>query len=117
MADDDESFRKLMVKTLGRFSSFSIAEASNGVEACIKLGTYRPDLLVLDINMPEMDGREVCKWILSEPALSETKVIIITGHPESPEMKEIIELGFGNVLLKPFHINTLMESVKRELGL
>jgi CheY-like chemotaxis protein len=112
IVDDDQTIRAMLTEALTLIQSrtFLIEEASNGIEASIKLGTYRPDLLILDIFMPEMDGLEVCRIIKNEPELSNMKVLISTGYPEHTKLDFIAKLGFDNVIYKPFD---LAEFVKR----
>ena len=117
VADDDAAMRKIMSRILGRNRLYNLRTASNGMEACLKLSTYRPRLLLLDINMPEMDGREVCAWIQTEPSLSSMRVIIVTGHPDSPKLDEIRALGFAHVLAKPFTPVELEELVRTVLAI
>ncbi len=112
IVDDDQTIREMLIEalTLHRDRPYLIEEATNGIEATIKLGTYRPDLLILDIFMPEMDGLEVCRIIKNEAELSDMKVIISTGYPRHPKLDEMAEMGFTNVIYKPFD---LMEFVKK----
>lgn len=112
IVDDDQTIREMLIEalTLNRDRPYLIEEAANGIEATIKLGTYRPDLLILDIFMPEMDGLEVCRIIKNEPELSDMKVIISTGYPEHPKLDEMAKMGFSNVIYKPFD---LLEFVKK----
>ena len=116
VADDDAAMRKIMTRILGRNRLYNLRAASNGMEACLKLSTYRPLLLLLDINMPEMDGREVCRWIQSSPSLASMRVIIVTGQPESSKLDEIKALGFAHVLAKPFTPEELEELVRSVLA-
>ena len=115
IVDDDAPMRRLMRRILSRDRRYVVNEASNGVEACIKLGSFRPHLLLLDINMPEMDGLEVCRWIRAEPALASMKVVIITGHPGSSLFKEVKGLGFETCLVKPFKSLELTETLRKML--
>ena len=115
VVDDDQTIRRMLIETLTLNQRYLVEEASNGFEASIKLGTYRPDLLILDIFMPEMDGLELCRIIRGEPELSEMKVIITTGYPEHPKLDEIGELGFTNILFKPFKLGDLVAAVGRIL--
>ena len=116
VVDDDDAIRELLIESLTMDGKYLVKEASNGTEALIKLGTYRPDLLVLDIFMPEMDGLEVCRNICSEPELSELKVIITTGHPNHPKLDEVFKLGFTNILSKPFDLLNLAQEIETILG-
>ena len=115
VVDDDLTIRRMLIEALTMDRRYLVEEASNGFEASIKLGTYRPDLLILDIFMPEMDGLELCRIIRNEPELSEMKVIITTGYPEHPKLNEIGKLGFSNILLKPFKLGALVAAVGKIL--
>ncbi len=112
VVDDDNSIRKMLVEALTFDHKYLVEEASNGIEASIKLGTYRPDLLILDIFMPEMDGLEVCRSIRSEPKLSDMKVIITTGYPDHPKLDEVVELGFNNIFSKPFDLLLFIKDIE-----
>ena len=109
VVDDDELTRDMLTHALTTKRPYLVEEAVNGVEACIKLGTYHPQLLILDLLMPEMDGLEVCRAIQREPRLSDMKVLITTGFPDDPKLKEMAELGYTNLHFKPF---TLVEFLK-----
>jgi signal transduction histidine kinase/ActR/RegA family two-component response regulator len=116
VVDDDNSIRQLLIEALALDHQYLVEEASNGIEASIKLGTYRPDLLILDIFMPEMDGLEVCRIIRSEPQLSGMKVIITTGYPDHPKLDEVVELGFNNIFSKPFDLLHFIKDVETILA-
>jgi len=116
VVDDDNAIRKMLIEALTMDRQYLVEEASNGIEASIKLGTYRPDLLILDIFMPEMDGVEVCRTIRGEPELSDMKVIITTGHPDHPKLDEVVELGFNNIFSKPFDLLQFIQDIKKILA-
>jgi CheY-like chemotaxis protein/two-component sensor histidine kinase len=104
IVDDESSIRETMVEALIMHHPYLVDQASNGIEACVKLGTFRPDLLILDMFMPEMDGLEVCRTIQSEPKLADMKVMMITGFPNHSRVKEVARLGFVHIYSKPIHI-------------
>jgi C4-dicarboxylate-specific signal transduction histidine kinase/ActR/RegA family two-component response regulator len=116
VVDDDNAIRQMLIEALTMDHKYLVEEASNGIEASIKMGTYRPDLLILDIFMPEMDGVEVCRSIRSEPELADMKVIITTGYPEHPKLDEVVELGFHNILSKPFDLLKFIQDVEKVLA-
>jgi len=116
IVDDDNAIRQMLIEALTMDHQYLVEEASNGIEASIKLGTYRPDLLILDIFMPEMDGLEVCRIISSEPELSEMKVIVTTGYPEHPKLDEVVGLGYTNILSKPFDLLNFIQAIDKILG-
>ena len=115
VVDDDYAIRQMLIEALTMDRQYLVEEASNGIEASIKLGTYRPDLLILDIFMPEMDGLEVCRNIRSEPELSEMKVIITTGYPDHPKLDEVVKLGFTNIFSKPFDLLKFIKDIQKIL--
>jgi len=111
VVDDDPSIRQLLTRTLTRQRSYLVEEAVNGIEACIKLGTYRPAVVVLDVFMPDMDGVEVCRAIRRDSELSGLRVVVTTGHPQDPKLKEVRRMGFTNILAKPFEIGEFLELI------
>ena len=115
LVDDNKLIRDILKEALTTGRHYLVDEASNGIEACIKLGSYRPDLLILDIFMPEMDGVEVCRTLKKDPDLSNINVIITTGFPDHPKLKEAEDLGFDNIIFKPFNLGHLQEVVDRLL--
>jgi PAS domain S-box-containing protein len=115
IVDDDEMVREILVEVLTKNENYRVEEALNGIEACIKLGTYQPDLLVLDILMPEMDGLEVCRTIIRNDDFSDLKVMITTGYPDHPKVNEVKQLGFTNIHGKPFNIKDFLSNVDKIL--
>jgi PAS domain S-box-containing protein len=116
VVDDDREVRKTIITALSRTEKYSVQEASTGTEASIKLGIERPDLIILDIQMPGVDGVEICRLIKTNPALAGTRVIIITGFRDSPKAKKIEDMGFKNIFSKPFKIHVFLTMVDRTLN-
>jgi PAS domain S-box-containing protein len=115
VVDDDPHIRKAIIRALNRNRAYVIEEARSGMEALIRMGSFRPDLLILDIFMPEMNGVEVCKAIKQMPDLSGMKLLVITGFPDHPKLEEIVKMGYTHILEKPFEIKNLMKKVERIL--
>ncbi len=115
VVDDDSSVRDVITTALRKKRYCLVQEASSGVEACVKLGSDYPNILILDIQMPDMDGVEICRLIKAKPELSGIKVIVITGFPDSTKAKEIADMGFKNILPKPFNITDLLGTVEMVL--
>ena len=116
IVDDDSDVRDVCATVLSRVDMYSVQVASNGTEASVKLGIERPDLVILDMQMPDMNGVEICRMIKTDPALSGIKIIIITGYTSSSKIEEAIALGFETVLPKPFTATELMTQVDRVLN-
>ena len=110
VVDDEPAIREMLYELLTR-EGYAVEQAGNGLDA-LRIHSKDPvDLVVLDILMPEMDGLEVCRTIKAEPVLADMKVIIITGFPEHPKLKEVAELGFTHVYYKPFDLGDIMKAV------
>lgn len=115
VADDEKIFREFLVQILREKTPYTVQEAADGVETCIMLGRERPDLLVLDIQMPKMNGVEICRKIRGDNRFTDMKVIIITGLPDSPEVKEILEMGFIRIYEKTSHVREFLKIVETVL--
>lgn len=112
VVDDESAVREAMMEALTTDRPYIVEQASNGIEACVRLGTFRPDLLILDMFMPEMDGLEVCRTIQSEPALGDMKVMMITGYPNHSKVKEVAGLGFVHIYSKPISLWNFLSVVE-----
>jgi CheY-like chemotaxis protein len=111
VVDDDVRFRKMLTDVLRENLPYTVEEAANGIEASIRIGSRPPDLMIMDIFMPEMDGLELCKIIKKDPNLANLKVIIITGFPGHEKVKKLEDMGFTNILSKPFDIQEFLQTV------
>lgn len=115
VVDDDAAFRDLIIQVLARKTYCEVEEYANGAEALIRLGSSPPDLLVLDMFMPEIDGLGVCRAIKNELGLELMKVIIVTGFPEHPNAIAAKRLGFEQILVKPINIELFLKLVNESL--
>ncbi len=111
IVDDEETVRSAIAYALTQNRPYVVEAVASGTEALIKLGAQRPDLLILDIFMPEMDGLEVCRVLKNEPGLSDMKVVIITGFPDNPKLEKIIALGYTHIMVKPLDLHHTLKVV------
>ena len=111
LADDKKQIRDILKKALGKHPSYLVEEVDNGIETCIKVGSFHPDLLILDINMPGMDGLEVCRTMSKDPDLSGIKVMIVTGYPDDSRVKQVAKLGYTHIYTKPLHLKDFLKKV------
>ena len=115
VVDDDRMFRDLLNDVLSKQADSVVEGFDNGAEALIRLGSDPPDLLILDMFMPEIDGLGVCRAIKNELDLEMTKVIIVTGFPDHPNLHEAARMGFVQIFTKPLDIDTFIVKVREIL--
>jgi nitrogen-specific signal transduction histidine kinase/ActR/RegA family two-component response regulator len=115
VVDDDTDFRGMIVRLLNRSTNCVIEDFANGAEALIRMGSHPPDLLILDMFMPEMDGLGVCRAVKNELGLELMKVIIVTGFPDHPNLFEAAGMGFSQILSKPLVVDEFINMVKENL--
>ncbi|MCW3083030.1 MAG: DNA-binding response regulator [Bacteroidetes bacterium] len=114
IADDHPIFRKGLVDILREIEDLEIvAEVSDGVEAYKSIVAKRPDLAILDIQMPGLSGLDVCNKVLKEK--SDTKFILLTMHREKDFFNNAMEIGVMGYLLKDNAITELILCIKKVL--
>ncbi|MCK5237368.1 MAG: response regulator [Deltaproteobacteria bacterium] len=118
IVDDDTSMVGFLKKALeaSKDNYYDIEVAGDGYEALIKVGSFRPELLVLDIKMPRIDGLEVCRRLRADEKTSDTKILAITGFGGDEDVSKVLEAGADNCLSKPMQFAEFKESVEKLLG-
>lgn len=110
VADDDASLRTVIAETL-RGEGYIVDEAENGVAALERLRENVPDLMLVDIVMPELDGNELIRRCRSIPGCAAVPVVVISGTHGLPN--DASELGVRAVLVKPFDLGVLVAMIGR----
>ncbi len=114
----DDSITNLnFLRVILEDEGYVIWEATNGKEALKLLGTQKPDLILLDIMMPVMNGFEVCKRVKKEERLKEIPIIIISAVTESSDKVEALKLGAVDYVTKPFQKDELLTRIHTHLSL
>jgi len=115
IVDDEEQIRKSLHLRLTK-KGYRVESASGGFDAGVKVLECRPDLVILDIMMPGVDGFEVCRTIRQNRALDHTRVLAFTGY-DTPENKaRILQAGADGYLPKSTDFKTLVSYIDRLLG-
>jgi DNA-binding response OmpR family regulator len=110
LADDDPSLRQLVAMTLGT-ESFTLFQAGDGEESLAITRLERPELVLLDINMPGLSGLEVCGAIKSDERLRETKVVMLTASGNNEDRERAMALGADDYFVKPFSPVALLDKI------
>ncbi|MEZ0227020.1 MAG: response regulator [Planctomycetota bacterium] len=113
MIDEDVTFRRDVCEAL-EDAGYITMGAANGRDAieCLTFGSMRPDLIITDIVMPEVDGFEFRSWLESQPKLKKIPLIVMTGRADATALSR---LRPASVLMKPFAFDTFMERVAAAL--
>jgi len=111
IVDDDTRFRRFAIRALSRLE-VDVDEASNGFEAAVKMAANEPNLIVLDLYMPNTDGFEVCKTVKSDPTKAHIKVLAISGKATPAVEKRIRGLGADEFMSKPISKNDLIKRIQ-----
>jgi len=114
---DDESAARAALEALLRREGFDVRDASDGPSALAECATFRPDLILLDILMPGINGFEVCRRIKATPETRLTPVVLITGLSATEDRIEGINAGADDFLSKPIDINELLARTRSLLRL
>jgi DNA-binding response OmpR family regulator len=111
VVDDEPSLRLLVVGTL-QASGYQLFKAENGYEALDIARREKPDLVLLDVVMPEMDGFEVCRRLKADPATTDAVVVMLSVLGQEADRKKGLEAGADAYLTKPFSPAALLDKVK-----
>ncbi|HLM65920.1 MAG TPA: response regulator [Longimicrobium sp.] len=113
---DDNTDNVEILRAFLESRGFTIAEARDGRAALAKMEEVRPDLVLLDVMMPGMDGWEVCRVIKQHPQLGDTKVVMVTAKGGFEDKFEGLRSGADDYVVKPVDFKDLMGKVERNLA-
>ena len=111
VVDDDQDLVELIVDVLERDGRFETRSVNNGFDAGMMVKEYRPDLIVLDVMLPDINGKDVCLRVRSDKSLEEVKIICISGMVEEDRIQQLKEAGANAFLHKPFEMEKLIDQM------
>jgi len=111
IADDSPTMRSLIVSTLDAMDDFELIEAANGFEALRILPREKVDLVLTDINMPDINGLELVSFVRNNPLYKETPLVIISTEGSQRDREKGLALGANAYLVKPFNPEELQQLV------
>ena len=112
IVDDSASMRQLVSFTL-KDAGFDVVAAENGKEALAKLSTAKVDMVITDLNMPEMDGITLIRELRSRPALKFVPIVMLTTEAQETKKQEGRAAGASGWIVKPFSPERLLEVVRK----
>jgi CheY-like chemotaxis protein len=115
LVEDNEDNRTIY-STVLRHLGFHVIEAVDGVEAVALARSERPDLILMDISIPRMDGWEATRVLREDPSTRDIPIIALTAHALADDRKRATEVGFTSYLAKPVEPNAVVAEVRRWIG-
>ncbi len=115
IAEDSPTMRALIVSTIAAMGDFDIVEAANGFEALRILPREKVDLVITDINMPDINGLELVSFVKNNPLYRNTPLFIISTEGSEKDREKGIALGADAYLVKPFAPEALQALIRRHL--
>ena len=116
VVEDQEDNRKIM-RDLLTASGFELIEAETGEDGVAAASREKPDLILMDIQLPGLDGYEATRRIRSDPELKQTPIIAVTSYALSGDDKKALEAGCDDYIAKPFRPQVLLDCLAKHLNL
>jgi DNA-binding response OmpR family regulator len=113
---DDEPNIVISLEFLMKREGFEVSVAHDGAEALESIRAERPDLVVLDVMMPKLNGFEVCQAVRADPERAATLIVMLTAKGREAEMNKGLSLGADAYIAKPFSTRDLVARIKSLLG-
>jgi CheY-like chemotaxis protein len=113
LVDDEEEIRMNLRELFA--PDYEVHEAVDGIDAIEKARAVKPDLILLDLRLPRLDGYQVCQRLKSDPATAQIPIIMVTALIETPQKVRGIEYGADDYVTKPFDLEEIAARVKMVL--
>ncbi|MBI1335597.1 MAG: response regulator [Phycisphaera sp.] len=111
VVDDDEQIVELFMDVLARDGRYEVKSAATGYDAGVLTESFKPDLMILDYMLPDINGNVVCKTVRAKPELVNTKIILVSGVVKQDEIEDLMRAGADDFVKKPFNIDKLLERI------
>jgi two-component system chemotaxis response regulator CheY len=115
VVEDSPAMRGLIASVLSQIQGVTIVEAENGYEALRRLPREAVDMIVMDINMPDINGLELLAFVRKNPSYTETPVVIVTTEGRDQDRQRALQLGANEYVTKPFEPADLVRIVGKYL--
>ena len=117
IVDDDTSLVDLMTDVVMRDGRFDIRTVNNGFGAGMMVKDFHPEIMILDVMLPDINGKEVCQRVRSDKTMDDCKIICISGMVEESRIEELRQAGADDFMRKPFDIDDLLRNVCGKLNI
>lgn len=116
LIEDNDDIREVAQISLEAVGGWQVVTAASGADGLVKAGETRPDAILLDVMMPDMDGPSTLSRLRGQPATADIPVVFLTAKAQPTEIQDLKNLGAVGLISKPFDPMTLPGEVSRLLG-
>ncbi len=116
LVDDEEGFLSVIKEAL-EIRGFDVITAKSAIEAGLELSSKKPDLILMDIKMPGIDGLQACTAIKNNLNTSDIPIIVVSAISEEAQIKKANKIGISDYFVKPVDIEKLMKRIKEVLSI
>ncbi|MBC6442576.1 MAG: response regulator transcription factor [Rhodobacteraceae bacterium] len=113
LIEDDADLREALAEQLKAAGGFDVAEAANGADGLSLAGDSSPGLILLDVGLPDMDGRDLCRLMRKQGVTA--PVIMLTGHDRDADIIRGLDVGANDYITKPFRLPVLLARIQAQL--
>jgi excisionase family DNA binding protein len=117
IVDDDAELVELISDALLVDGRFEVRTADNGFDAGMMVKEYHPDILVLDVMLPDINGKEVCQRVRNDSSMDDVRIVCISGMVEQDKIQDLKDAGADHFVQKPFETDYLVERICRLLDI
>ena len=116
LVDDEEGFLSIIKEAL-EIRGFDVVTAKSAIEAGVELSSTKPDLIIMDIKMPGIDGLQACAAIKKNPDTANIPIMIVSAISEEAQIKKAHKMGVSDYFIKPVDIEKLVKRIKEVLSI
>jgi DNA-binding response OmpR family regulator len=115
IVEDEVFILELLLEVFGNFGDYQVYGAKDGEEALDMARENDPDVIILDVQLPKVNGLEVCRLVKADTSLSHAKILMLSGMTQSADRQKALDAGADTYVTKPFKPSFLVEKVEEML--
>lgn len=117
IVDEEADLVQLLQRALSEEAGYEVRSASSAFEAGVEAGSFKPHVILLDISLPGVSGRELCRYVRSHPDLQGTKIIAVSGAITEGQAQALRQEGFDGCLPKPFEVRQVVSAIEEAVAI
>ena len=112
---EDNTHNRILVKRVLEAENYLVIEAENGIEGILKAENAQPDLIIIDLNLPDIDGFEVTKQLRQMPITAKTPILAMTANVVQADLEKTLVVGCNGYIRKPIDIDLLPQQIAQHI--